>query len=225
MGLQRVRDTERLHWTDVWIWELDNKKGWVLKNWCLWTVVLEKTIESPLDSKEIKPVNPKGNQPWIFIGRTDAEAPILWLPKAKLRLIGKDPDAGKDWRQEEKGMTKDEMVEWHHWFNRHEFEQRWRRRWWRTGKTGVLQSMVLQRVRHDWVANNNSTRQSNKYYYINAYMWNLEKWYRWSYLPSSNSDTDIDNKCVDTMREQMFGHTMDAPVSEWSHAQQLSHRP
>ena len=89
------------------------------------TVVLEKTLESPLDCKEIKPVNPKGNQPWIFIGRTDAkaEAPILWLPEVKSQLIGKDPDIGKDWRQEEKWAAEDEMVGWHHWLNGHEFEQ------------------------------------------------------------------------------------------------------
>ena len=94
-------------------------------HWCFSIVVLEKTLESPLDSKEIKPVNPKGNQPWIFIGRTDAktEAPVLWPPDVKSWLIGKDPDAGKDWRQEEKGMTEDEMVGWHHWLNGHEFEQ------------------------------------------------------------------------------------------------------
>ena len=98
--------------------ELDYKESWVLKNWCFWIVVLEKTLEGPLDCK-IKPVNPKGNQSWIFIGRTDAEAeaPILWPPDAKSWLIRKDLDAGKDWRQEEKGMTEDEMVGWHHWFN------------------------------------------------------------------------------------------------------------
>ena len=109
----------------VWMWELDSKEGGVLKNWCFWTVMLEKTLESPLDSKEIKSVNPKGNQPWIFIGRTDAEAeaPILWPPDAKSWLFGKDPDAGKDWRQEKKGMTEDEIVGWHHRLNRHEFEQ------------------------------------------------------------------------------------------------------
>ena len=109
----------------VWMWELDHKEGWVLKNWCFCTVVLEKTIESPLDCKEIKPVNRKGNQSWIFIGRTDAEAeaPILWPPNAKSWLTGKDPDAGKDWRWEEKGMTEDKMVGWHHWLNGHEFEQ------------------------------------------------------------------------------------------------------
>ena len=106
----------------VWMWELDHKEVWVLKNWCFLTVMLEKTLESPVDSKEIKPVNPKGNQPWICIGKTDAEAPIIWPPDAKSQLIGKDPDAGKDWRQE-KGETEDEMDGWHQWFNGHEFEQ------------------------------------------------------------------------------------------------------
>ena len=89
----------------IWMWEPDNKKGWVLKNWCFWTSVRDKTLESPVDIKKIKPVNPKGNQPWIFIGRIDAEAPTLWQPHVKSRLIGKDPDAGNDWRQEEKGAT------------------------------------------------------------------------------------------------------------------------
>ena len=109
----------------VWMWELDYKKSWVLKNWCFWTVVLEKTLESSLDCKEIQLVNPKRNQSWIFIGRTDAEAetPKLWPPDVKNGLIGKDPDAGKDWRQEEKGMTEDEMVGWHHRLNGHEFGQ------------------------------------------------------------------------------------------------------
>ena len=106
------------------MWELDCKESWELKNWCFWTVVLDKTLESPLECKEIQPVNPKGNQSWIFIRRTDAEAetPILWPPDAKNRLIGKDPDAGKDWRQEEKGSTEDEMVGWHHQHVGHEFE-------------------------------------------------------------------------------------------------------
>ena len=96
----------------VWMWELDCKESWAPKNWCFWTVVLTKTLESPLESKEIKPVNPKGNQPWIFIKRIDAEAeaPILWLPDAKSPLIGKDLDTGKDWRQKEKGMAEDEMA-------------------------------------------------------------------------------------------------------------------
>ena len=106
----------------VWIWELDYKESWVLKNWCFGTVVLEKTLESPLDCKEIKPVHHKGNQSWIFIGGTDAEAPVLWPPDAKNWLIGKDPDAGKDWRQEEKGTTEDEMAGWYYQHNGHEFE-------------------------------------------------------------------------------------------------------
>ena len=105
------------------MWELDHKEGWALKNWCFWTVVLEKTPESPLDCKEIKPVHPKGNQPWIFIGRTDAEAPILWPPDVRGWLNGKDPDAGIDWRQEEKGTTEDEMAGWHHWLNGRELSE------------------------------------------------------------------------------------------------------
>ena len=109
------------------MWELDHKQSWAPKNWCFWTVVLEKTLESPLDRKETQPVNSKGNQSWIFIRRTDAEAeaeaPILWPPDAKNWLIWKDPDAGKDWGQEEKGKTEDETVGWHHWLDGHEFEQ------------------------------------------------------------------------------------------------------
>ena len=107
------------------MWELDYKESWVTKNGCFWTVVLEKILESPLDCKEIKPVNSKENQSWIFIDETDAEAetPILWLPDAKNRLIRKDPDAGKDRRQEEKGTTDYKMVGWHHQVNGHEFEQ------------------------------------------------------------------------------------------------------
>ena len=119
------RQTYHFSSSHVWMWELDHTESWVPKNWCFWTVVLEKTLESPLDYKEIRPVNRKGNQPWIFVGKTDAEAeaPILWPPDAKNWLIGKDPDAGKDWRQEEKGMTEDEMIEWHHRLDGHEFEQ------------------------------------------------------------------------------------------------------
>ena len=107
----------------VWMWELDYKESWALKNWCFWTVVLEKTLETPLDCKEIHPVHPRGNPSWIFIWRTDAEAetPILWPPDANNWLIWKHTDAGKDWRQEEKGMTEDEMVGWHHRLNGHGF--------------------------------------------------------------------------------------------------------
>ena len=108
----------------VWMWELDHKESWAPKNWCFWTVVLEKTLESPFNCNEIKPINPKGNQSWIFIGRTDAEAEALvnlatWCEK---QLIWKDPDAGKDWRWEEKGTTEDEMAGWHHRLDGHEFE-------------------------------------------------------------------------------------------------------
>ena len=101
------------------MWALDHKEGWAPKNWCFWTVALERTLE---DSKEIKPVNPKGNQPWIFIERTDAEAPILWPPDVTSQLIGKDPHDGKGWGKEEKGTIKDEMLWWYHRFSGHEFE-------------------------------------------------------------------------------------------------------
>ena len=107
----------------VWMLELDYKESWAPKNWCFGIVVLDKILDSPLDSKKIKPVNPKGNQSWILIGRTNAEAPILWPPDEKNWFIGKDPNAGKDWRQEKKGMTEDEMVGWHQRLHGHEFEQ------------------------------------------------------------------------------------------------------
>ena len=109
---KRIKNTS----SHVWMWELDCEEGWAPKNWCFWTVVLEKTLERPLHCEDIQPVHPKGNQSWIFIGRTDAEAetPILWPLDAKSWLIGKDPDAEKDWRQKEKVMTEDEMVGWHH---------------------------------------------------------------------------------------------------------------
>ena len=136
--------------------EFDHKKGWAPKNWCFWNVVLEKILESPLDCKEIKPVNPKINQSWIFIGRTDAvtEAPILWSPDATSHLIRKDPDAGKNWRQEEKGTTEDEMVPPTQW------TPVWvsSRSWWRKRKPGMLQSMGLQRVGHNW-----ATKQQHHY--------------------------------------------------------------
>ena len=107
----------------VWMWELDYKESWAMKNWCFWTVVLEKILASPLDCKEIQPVHPKGDQSWMFIRRTDVEAetPILWPPDVKSWLTWKDSDAGKDWGQEEKGTTEDEMVGWHHQLNEHEF--------------------------------------------------------------------------------------------------------
>ena len=135
----------------VQMWELDHKEGWALKNWCFWTVVLEKTLESPLDSKEIKPVNPKGNQPWIYIGRTDAEAPILWPPDAKNLLIGKDSDGGKDWRQKEKVVAEDQMVEWHHRLNGHQWVWANSGRWWRTGKLAAVHRVAKSQTRlGDW---------------------------------------------------------------------------
>ena len=139
----------------VWMWELDYKESWVQKNWCFW-IVLEKTLESPLDCKEIQPVHPKGDQSWVFIGRTDVEAetPILWLPDGKSWLIWKDPDAGKDWGQEEKGTTEDEMVWWHYLLNGHGFG-------WTLGVgdgQGGPQFMGLQRVGHDWVTELNWRR-------------------------------------------------------------------
>ena len=142
------------------MWELDYKESWVPKNWCIWTVVLEKTLESPLDCKEIQPVHPKGNQSWIVIGRTDteAEAPILWPLDVKNSLIGKDPDAGKDLRWEEKGMIEDEMASPTQWTWVWVNSMSWR--W--TGRASVLQSMGSQRVRHNWAAELNWTEASEK---------------------------------------------------------------
>ena len=136
----------------VWMWELDYKESWALKDWCFWIVVLEKTLESPLDYKEIQSVHPKGDQSWVFIGRTDAEAEtlILWPSDAKSWLVWKDPDAGKDWRQEEKRTTEDEMVEWHHRLDGHEFEQAlgvMDREVWRDASHGVAKSRTWLR---DW---------------------------------------------------------------------------
>ena len=120
-----IQTMTTLIWKKAYMCAPSHKKGWTPKNWCFWIMVLENTLENPLDSKEIKPVNLKGNQSWMFTGRTDAEAeaPILWPPDAKSWLIGKDPDAGKEWRQKKKGAAEDEMVRWHHHLNRHEFEQ------------------------------------------------------------------------------------------------------
>ena len=146
----------------VWLLELDYNESRPLKNWCFWTILLEKTLESSLDYKEIKPVHPKGNQSWIFIGRSDVEveSPILWPPAVKYWLIWKDPDAWKDWKQEEKGTTEDEMVGWHQttwwmwvWISSGG--------WWWTGKPGVLQFMGLQRVRHDWATEVNWINDCN----------------------------------------------------------------
>ena len=166
-------------------------------------MVLEKTLESPLDSKEIKPVNPKGNQPWIFIGMTDVEgeAPLLWPPDEKSQLIGKDPDAGKDWGQEEKGATEDEMVGWHHWLSGYEFEQT--RRYWRTGKPGMLQSTGLQRVRHDWGNN------KNDFYVLHLIKWlTWLKWivstYVWCFVEKITVIQKLLNKKLDRKTEAWF---------------------
>ena len=135
----------------IWMWQLDYKESWAPKNWCFWTVVLKKTLEGPLDCKEIQPVHPKGTQSWRFTVRTDAEAEvlILWPPDVKNWLIWKDPDAGKDWSQEEKGMIEDEIVGCHHRLNG---RGHWASSgsWWWTGKPGVLQSIELQRFGHNW---------------------------------------------------------------------------
>ena len=138
----------------VWLWELDYKESWVLKNWCFWTVVLEKTLESPLDCKKIQPVHPR-DQSWVFILRTDAEAetPILWPPHAQSWLIGKDPDAERDWRQEEKGTTEDEMTGWHHQLDVRESE-------WTPEVGGGQEGLACwdswgRRVGHDWATEPN----------------------------------------------------------------------
>ena len=140
------------------MWELDYNESWALKNWCFWTVVLDKTLKSSLDFKEIKSANPKRNQSWILIGKTDpeAETPILWPPDAKNWLLGKDPDAGKDWRYDAKGMSEDEMVGWHHQLDGHELEQA-------PGVAYGQESLaccspwVSQRVGHDWATELNWT--------------------------------------------------------------------
>ena len=168
------------------MWELGHKQGWVLKNWCFQITVLEKTLESPLDSKEIKPVNPKGNQSWIFIGRTDGEALIVWPPDTKSWLIWKDPEAGRDWGQDEKGMTEDEMVGLYHQLNGDGFGEN-SRSWWWTGRPGVLRFMGLQRVGHYWATELNWTeliweKNLKKDSYICVYVWGNEitLLYTWS---------------------------------------------
>ena len=141
------------------MWELDGEESWAPKNWCFWPVVLDKTLENPLDCKEIQPVHPK-DQSWVFIGRTDAEAetPLLCPPHKKSWLVGKDPDAGRDCGQEEKGMTEDEMARWHHRLYGHEFDWVNSGRWWLTGRPGVLQFMGSQRDGQDWATELNWSR-------------------------------------------------------------------
>ena len=141
----------------VWMWDLDCEESWAPKNWCFWSVVLEKTPESPLDCKEIHPVHSEGDQPWDFFGRNDAKAetPVFWPPDAKSWLIGKDSDAGRDWGQEEKGMTEDEMAGWHHWLDGRESE------WtlgFGDGHGGLACWESLDcRVGHDWATELNWT--------------------------------------------------------------------
>ena len=161
------------------MWELNYKEIWALKNWYFWTVVLEKTLESSLDCKEIQPVNPKRNQSWIFIGRTDAEAeiPILWPPDAKNWLNGKDPDAGKDWKQEEKGKTEEEMVGWHYWLDGNEFEQTLR-----VGDREALNAVVhgvakSQTQLSDWTEQQNIPLKIQQMHY-------LSQWSAWLQLPT-----------------------------------------
>ena len=139
------------------MWVVDCEEGWVLKNWCFWSVVLEKTLESPLDCKEIQPVHSERDQPWDFFRRSDAKAkaPVLCPPHAKCWLIGKDCDAERDWGQEDKGTTKDEKAGWHHWLDGRVWVNSGR--WWWTGRPGVLQFMGLQRVGHNWVIELNWT--------------------------------------------------------------------
>ena len=145
----------------VWMWALDHKEGWEPKKWCFWTEVLEKTLESPLACKVIQPVHPKGDQPWMFIGKTDVEIenPTLWPPDGKSWLIWKDPDVGKGWGQEEKGTTEDEMVGWHHWLPQWTWVWVNSRSWWWTGRPGMLRFMGSQRVKHYWVTELNWTEQ------------------------------------------------------------------
>ena len=154
--------------THVQMWELDHKNCWASKNWCFWTVVLKETHESPLDCKEIKLVNFKGNQPWIFIGRTDAEAedPILQPPDVKNWLTGKGPDAGKDWRQEEKGTTEEEMVGWHHWLNGLEFEQ----------ASGVGDGQGSLVCCSPW-----GRKESDTTEWLNWTWWNGDRWKLWAW--------------------------------------------
>ena len=156
-----------------------HKESWAQKNWCFWTVVLKKTLESPLDCKEVQPVHSEGDQSWVFIGRTDVEAetPILWPPDAKNWLIGKDPDAGKDWGQEEKGMTEDEMASWGWMASLTQWTWVWVNSgsWWWTRRPGVLRFMGSQRVGHDWVTEPNWTNT------ISLKTWDILHYYFFPY--------------------------------------------
>ena len=161
----------------AWMWELDYKESWAPKNWCFWNVVLEKTLESPLDCKEIQPVHSEGEQPLVFFGRTDVEAetPVLWPPHGKSWLIGKDSDAGKDWGQE-KGMTEDEMAGWHCLLDGHEFE-------WTLGVGDGQRGLACC---DSWGCKESDMIEGLNWTELNAYIWNLERWYWWTCLQGSS---------------------------------------
>ena len=190
------------------MWEVDHKEGWVPGNWWFWIVLLEKILESPLGHKEIKSVNPGENQPWIFIGRTHAEgeAPILWPPEVKNWLIWKDLDAGKDWKHEEKAITEDEMVGWHHWLNRHEFEE----------TTGDMKDrgdwhaavVGLQRVGHDLETEQQQEQIKNPSIYFDRYL----------YCMSSTLLTDSGFCCLQQVKpDKLQGLLQHFVNSQWHH--------
>ena len=183
------------------MWELDCEESWTPKNWCFWTVVLEKTLDSPLDCKEVQPVHPKGDQSWVFIGRTDAKAqtPILWPPDEKNWLSGKHPDAGRDWGQEEKGMTEDEMAGWYHWLDGHEFEWTLGVGDGRTGRPGMLRFMGSQRVGHDWANELNWTEGrrmkwdcwNTGFQSVDTYVWSQGWSDYWAYMRGTEVSVDF----------------------------------
>ena len=196
------------------MWELDCEEGWVPKNWWFWTVVFEKTLESPLDCKDIQPVHSEGDQPWDFFVRNDAKAetPILWPPHAKSWLIGKDSNVGRDWGQEEKGTTEDEMAGRHHWLDDVSLSELWElvmdREAWHAAIHGVAKSWTRL---SDWTKLDSdgprdyhtkcskSDRERQILYGITC-MWNLKKWYKWTYLQDRSWVTEVENKLVITRR-------------------------